>query len=177
MTIRYALAAAVVLALGAQPADAQVRFGPQVSYADDFDLGVGARAEFGLGSLFGEDGALADLTGMLAFDYYFPDCGSGFGDFDCSYWEINANVHYPLDLGEGIAPYVGGGLNFARFSVDVDSGFGSFGASSSDIGLNALGGIKFMAGSLAAGAEAKIELGGGEQFVIQGYVLLGGGGN
>lgn len=166
---RLLTAVCTVFALVAMagPAQAQVQFGPQISYADDFDFGVGARAQFGLGSLFGEEGAAADLVGVASADFFFPDCGFG----DCSYMEINGNVLYPIEIEDsGIAPYVGGGLNIARFSTD----FEGVSASDTEIGLNALGGINFALGPLSAFTEARIELSGGEQFVLTFGALFGG---
>ena len=165
------VAAGVLFTLGfvAAPAQAQVAFGVHANYAEDFDLGVGARAQSSLGNFMDADSPLAALTGVVSFDYYFPDCGGA----DCSYLELNGNVQYPLDMGENFAPYVGGGLNVARMSFD----FGEFAggdSSNTEIGLNALGGASFDLGGFDVFAEAKIELGGGEQFVLTFGTLLGG---
>lgn len=109
-----------------QPAQAQeVHVAPQVSLAEEADLGVGGRA-------------LVNLTGMEgfevagSFDYFFPG-----GNAD--YWEINGNLHYNIQAGESevFFPYVGGGLNFANSS----SGVGS----TNDTGFNLVGGAKFQA--------------------------------
>ncbi|MFO7895279.1 MAG: outer membrane beta-barrel protein [Longimicrobiales bacterium] len=171
---RLLIAAFAVLMAGAlaQPAQAQVQFGAQANYADDFDFGIGARAQFDLGSMFELEGAMASLKGVVSGDFYFPDCG----DLDCSYMEINGNALYPIEMEGDLAPYVGGGLNIARFSADYTDPFSGTTSSSSDtdVGLNALGGANFDLGSMAAFAEAKIELGGGEQFVLTFGVLFGG---
>ena len=169
---KWLIAAGVVAAAGfmADPAEAQ-QFGVKASYADDFDLGIGVLAQTALGDVIDldEDSPLSPVTGRVGFDWYFPDCGG-----DCSYFEINADGLYPLEFGEGFAPYVGGGLNIARISFDF-GGFGGGDVSNTEIGLNAIGGAMFDLGGFDVGAEAKIELGGGEQFVLAGYVLLGGG--
>lgn len=163
------LALAFTLAFAAS-ADAQVRFGAQADYSGDFDLGVGARAVFGLGSMIGQtEGLLADLQGVASFDFYFPDCG------DCSFFEVNANGVVPLQLeGSPLAPYVGGGLHFYNFSFDSpfleDAG-------DSGVGLNLVGGTYFGAGSLNLFGEAKLGLGGAEHFVLTVGVLFGGGGS
>lgn len=157
-------------ALVAQPAQAQVQFGVQGNYADDVDFGIGARAQFDVGSMIAEEGPLSSLTGVASVDYYFPDCGGDFfgggSDIDCSYLEVNGNALYPLDIAEGVAPYVGAGVHFGRFSVED--------VSDSEVGLNALGGLNFDLGGVTAFAEGKIELGGMEQFVITFGALLGG---
>ena len=164
------VAVGILFSLGvmAAPAEAQVAFGVHANYASDFDLGVGARAQSSLGNFVDAESSLAALTGVLSFDYYFPDCGGA----DCSYLELNGNVQYPLEMGENFAPYVGGGLNVARASVDLGE-FGDGDASNTEIGLNALGGASFDLGGFDVFAEAKIELGGGEQFVLTFGTLLG----
>ena len=162
---RLLTAVCTVLALAAMagPAQAQVQFGPQASYADDFDFGVGARAQFGLGSMMEAEGGLADLVGIASFDFFFPDCGGA----DCSAFEVNANVVYPFVSEQSFTPYAGGGLNIGRFSVSE--------VSDTEIGLNALGGLEFAIQELAAFVEARFELSGYEQFVLTFGVLFGGG--
>ena len=157
------IAACTVAAVGvmAAPAQAQVQFGVQANYAEDVDFGIGARGQFGLGEMLNAEGGLADLIGVVSFDYYFWDCSA-----DCSYFEINGNALYPVEVeGSDLAPYVGGGLNIARASLDSGvTGVGD--VSETDVGLNALGGLNFDLGGFAAFVEAKIEVGGGEQFVL-----------
>lgn len=158
------IAAATVAAIGVMAAPAHAQFGVQVNYADDFDFGVGARAQFGLGDMLAAEGGLGDLLGVVSFDYYFPDCGLA----DCTYWEINGNALYPLEIeNSDLAPYVGGGLHIGRFDVD---GFGN----DTEVGLNAVGGLNFDLGGFATFVEAKIELGGAEQFVLTFGGLFGG---
>lgn len=158
------IAVCTVLAVGvmAIPAEAQVQFGPQLSYADDFDFGIGARAQFDLGSAVDEGGTFGDLRGVVSFDYFFPDCELG----DCSYIEINGNALYPFDVEGEVEPYVGAGVNIARVSVED--------VSDTEVGLNALGGINFGLGPFMAFSEARIELSGGEQFVLTFGALFGG---
>jgi opacity protein-like surface antigen len=155
--------------LAVQPVDrahAQVRFGANLSWADDADLGIGARVGFGIGSVSRRQ----PIEGVVSFDYFFPDdAGTG---ADVTYWEINANGIYKFAASGGsLAPYIGAGLNYARGSVAI-SGIGS--GSESDVGLNLLGGIRFNTSrSLQPFAEARIELGGGEQLVLAGGFLFG----
>ncbi|MFP4623087.1 MAG: hypothetical protein ACOCVZ_10255 [Gemmatimonadota bacterium] len=165
------IAAGVLVALGAvaEPAQAQVQFGVQANYADDFDFGIGARAQFALGPTLDPEGPLSELTGVVSFDYYFPDCGG----LDCSYIEFNGNALYPIDIGEGFAPYVGGGIHVGRVSVDFESEFADD-TSDTEVGLNALGGATFGLGVLSAFAEAKLQLAGAEQFALTFGVLFGG---
>lgn len=159
----FGLAAAFSLAL-AVPADAQVHFGPQVSYADDADFGIGARVVAGV-----PDYAGFEVAG--SFDYFFPD-----GDVD--YWEINGNVLYNFAI-EGVdsfRPYAGAGLNVARFDANVEDtgipGF-EFDGSSTELGLNLVGGGKFATdAAVTPFVEARLEIEGGEQFVLTGGLLF-----
>lgn len=139
-----------------------VAFGPQLSYGTDSDFGVGGRAVLGLSQFY------ESLEGILSGDYFFVDCGGA----DCSWIELNANATIPIEISPTLRPYVGGGLNVARFSVDLDE-FGS--SSNTEFGLNVLGGLRFGGTSFIPFAEARLELGGGEQFVLTGGVLFGGG--
>lgn len=165
---RWLLATGMILSIGltANPAQAQVQFGAQASYADDMDFGIGVRAQHSLASFVEAESPLSVLTGVLSLDFFFPDCDP----FDCSYIEINGNALYPLDFGEGFAPYAGGGLNIARMSVDA----GDFGGDTSDtdVGLNVLGGATFDLGGFNTFGEVKIELGGGDQVVLAFGVLF-----
>lgn len=169
---KWLIIAGAVLATGiAAPAAAQVQMGPQLSWGDDSDLGIGLRAQVDFGSFMKQNqSAVSRMTGVVRLDYFFPGCPSG---VDCSYIELNADVQYPLDFGTGFEPYVGGGLNFAHASNEVDVPFvGTVSDSHSDVGLNVLGGARFAIGHFTAFGEGRIELGGGEQFVLTFGVLL-----
>jgi opacity protein-like surface antigen len=160
-----------VAALAATPVVAQeggggFRFGVQGNYADDADFGVGARAQFGLDSV--QEGL--GLVG--SFDYYFPgaDDDSELGvDVDVTYWEINANLVYTLTKSGSLAPYVGAGLNVAHAGASAESGGVEVSVDETELGANLLGGVRF---SDRFFAEAKIELSGGEMFVITGGILF-----
>jgi opacity protein-like surface antigen len=152
----------------ALPVHAQ-RFGAQINWGEDWDLGIGARIEFPLG--LQADGILSRAFAIGSFDYYFPDCG-GIDEVDCSFFEINLNGAVPLTA-EGFNPYVGGGLNIARFSVDI-AGDTAGGGSDTEVGLNLLGGLRFLIGTIAAFAEAKFVVNGAEQLAVTFGVLFGG---
>lgn len=160
------LTAAAFVFVFAPAAEAQVSFGAQGSWGDDFDLGLGARVEMPLPDLHEQVRAIG------SFDYFFPDIDN------LTYWEINANGAFsiPIEGESPFAPYVGGGLNIARFSFDTDAqvpGF-EFDASSTEVGLNVLGGSTFPMADAAVTpfGELRIELSGGEQFVLTGGVLF-----
>lgn len=157
-----AAAAALPAVASAQTANVKpFRFGAQVSYGLDVEaIGAGARVEYSLASMVP---SLNDFRFVGSFDWFFPD------GFD--YFEINAGVatSFPMS-GGAMVPYAGAGLGIARVSVDVP-GFGS--ASSTETGLNIMGGLKFKPmGSLVPFVEARLELGGGEQLVLTGGILF-----
>lgn len=140
--------------LSAAPSSAQVHLGPQISLADDADVGIGARVVAGVPQYRG-----VEFAG--SFDVFFPD-----GDVD--YWELNANLIYNFEIPDAGAfrPYAGGGLNIARVDPPV-------GDSDTDLGLNVLGGAKFPnEGPVTPYLELRAEIEGGEQFVITGGILF-----
>ena len=171
--VPVAFAAALFVAA---PAQAQIAFGPQVSWGSDSDLGVGARVEVPVGGMITGDSesVLAALKFIGSGDYFFVDCGDS-ENVDCSWIELNANAAVPLPL-EGFSPYVGGGLNFTMVSVEFDDEVCPAGAdcdsSNSEVGLNVLGGLSFPLGGMNAFAEGRFELGGGEQFVLSAGILF-----
>ncbi len=127
-------------------------FGLQASIGEDVDLGLGVRYENRMLGMFPES---PNLRFALSFDYFFPD------NFD--YWEVNANVFNLFRPNNArVLPYLGGGLNIARRSN---------GGRDTDVGLNVLGGIR-LPGRYRPFLEARIELGGGERFVVTGGWLF-----
>ena len=147
-----------LLAAAPCPATAQTHFGGQLSWANDFDFGVGGRVEVPL------DSWKEGLKGIGSADFFFP------GDVDVSYFELNAGLAYSFSI-EGKAdllPYVGGGLNLARVSAE----FLGETISDTEMGLNLLAGSRFGTGRLKPFAELRIELSGGEQFVLAAGILF-----
>lgn len=142
-----------ITALASSTLHAQARFGGQVSWADDADVGIGARVIVSAPQSL----RLPRVDVIGSFDWFFPG-GS------VNYFEVNGNVAYRVPGTTGVAPYVGGGLNVAHSSV---------GAGATDLGLNLLGGIRFGIGpTLKAFSEARIEVSGGEQLVLTFGVLF-----
>lgn len=137
------------LAFGAPEARAQVAIGAQVSYAEDMDLGVGARAGVSL--------PFTGLGVMASFDYFFP----GIDDF--SYMELNANLLYDLTLVRVpiFSPYVGAGLNVARSSFD-----GASSSTKTEEGLNLVAGAEFGVALLKPFVEFRYQVREGGQFVV-----------
>ncbi len=134
-----ALSTAIGLCLMAQTATAQVKawqFGPEVSLGtNSVGPAIGARAVWnGLGTVT----KVAGLGAYASFDYFFPSSGFGVSP---SYWEINVNGTWEIPNITGqFKPYVGAGINYGHTSVTV-TGVGS--ASTSNTGLNILGGSRF----------------------------------
>ena len=155
--LRIALVVLSVLGLGAGSAQAQ-RFGAQLDWGNDSDLGLGARLEQDVGPSLASEGTLAHAFLIGSFDLFFP---SGY-----DYFEFNANLAAPVNPASNLNPYVGAGLNMARASVNSEG--------NTDLGLNLLGGLRFAVAKLSSYAEARLELGGGDQFVVSFGVLLGG---
>ena len=157
--MRSLVIAAVALAF-ASTAQAQAKIGAQLSWGDDYDLGIGPRVEVSLPS------QSVNLRFVGSFDYFFPDNSQ----VDYSYWELNGNLAYSF-VAQGansIMPYVGGGLNIATGSVTV------LGVSDSntEMGLNLLLGTQFESKNITPYVELRAELSGGEQFVIAGGFLF-----
>lgn len=155
-----ALAAALSLATATSSA-AQVHFGPQVSLADDADVGLGGRITAGVPQYAG-------LEFAGSFDVFFPD-----GNYD--YWEINGNVLHNFEIAgtTSFRPYAGGGLSIARRDFEGGDGPGDFRDDDTLVGLNLVGGTKFATESPATPfVELRLEIEGGEQFVVTGGLLF-----
>jgi opacity protein-like surface antigen len=169
-------------------AEAQV-LGVQASYAKDAagllwgegidtQFGVGVRVEQSLASL-SLPGPFASARALGSFDYFFPNCEAMRGGAtSCSYWELNANVATQVGSGP-LSPYVGAGLSFAgsSFTTPAFDPTGPTSATTSnsliETGVNLLGGVRYVLGAMSLYTEARIEVGGGEQFVLSSGVLFG----
>jgi len=149
-----ALLAVLAVALFPRGARAQATVGAEALFGSDTDFGIGGRVQTDLATVIP-----LDFSG--SFDLFFPD-----GPAD--YWEINGNVWYPIHIphASGV-PYIGGGLNIGHFDP------GGEGRSDTDLSLNVGGGYRFNFTKTSPFLEARFTLGGVEQFVISGGVLLG----
>lgn len=151
------MSAALILPLKSQ---AQIQVG--AAYGTDVEQ-IGIMAGYYMPLAVGDvEGLSVGVDGI----FYLPDSQEfPGGEIDITWFEINVNGHYnALEVGEDGMAYAIGGLQYARTSVDsnVDTVFGSFDASSSDIGLNIGAGV----GVSRFFGEAKFSLGGFEQLVI-----------
>ncbi|RKZ15498.1 hypothetical protein DRQ53_08845 [bacterium] len=140
---------------------AALNFGGQLVYGDDADVGIGGRLEVPTPDLHEDTRLEAD------FNWYFPEDPPG---GDTSFWEINLNWLSNVGDPTGEARFhIGGGLNLARASVDFDGGGDD---SSTDLGVNFLGGAVVPVGVLDLLAEVRITIGGSEQYTIGVGVLF-----
>lgn len=131
-------------------ASAQVVVGPSVAFHDDADFGIGAFVMFPLEQFD------PNLSASVDFGYFFPDAPG------VDFWELNGNVVYnfTVQADAPVLPFALGGLNIARVSA------GAF--DDTEIGLNLGGGIVFPSDSFRPMVGAKIELEGGDGFVLFG---------
>lgn len=151
------------LILAPSQAEAQFTLGGGLAWHNDFDLGVGIWGVAPAPGIHENVSIGGDLT------FFFPDA-----DF-IDYFEINANMFYSFrDTEMSFTPFLLGGLNIARISVDtdLDGTIFDFDASATEVGLNAGGGLSFGSddGGIQPVVGAKIELGGGEGFVLFGGI-------
>jgi len=153
-------AVAGLLMLLPATADAQVRLGPQLSFGDDTDIGIGGRAIVNVVAL-----QRWDFIGT--FDVFFPDDGP---NNDISYWEANGNLAYNFGLPgvPSLSPYAGAGLNIAHFSVD-NAGDNR---DDTDLGINLFAGTQFRSQSVTPFAELRVVVEGSDQLVLTGGILF-----
>jgi hypothetical protein len=160
---RILLAAGLTL-LTTQPpmvaAQQPAQFGGQLSFANNANLGIGARMVSDFASLVP---SARNVSLLATFDYFFP------GN-NVAYWELNGNAVYRATIsGARILPYVGGGLDIAH----AGSPFSGFGPSGTRLGLNLVGGTWFRtASNLRPFLELRFEISGGQQFVLAAGLLF-----
>ena len=95
-----------------------------------------------------------------SFDYYFIDPGS--------LWALNADIKYRLPLGRPNWLYLGGGLNFSDLRVA--------GVGSTHAGLNLLGGVESLRGTVHPFGEGRFIISDDSRFQLQAglNITLGG---
>jgi hypothetical protein len=129
------------------------RFAIQGNWGDATDVGIGLRYEGGMTWLFPRAGTLRFVS---SFDYFFPEG-------PLNYWEVNGNLINIFAIPNvQAAGYFGGGLNIANATN---------GASNTRVGANLLAGIR-LPGAFRPFLEGRLELGGGEQFVLTAGLML-----
>jgi hypothetical protein len=144
--------------------EAQVSFIPYIGY--DFDIGdgsllVGVGAEFGLLPI----GVLPVAVNIRpSAEYYFVDAPAGEDLQD--FFQINADAIAMLATGPGLGVFAGAGLGIGFSSFEVAD-------SSTDFGVNFLGGAQFGTGFAIPFVQARVTLMDGTRFAILGGVKLG----
>ena len=137
----------------------QTTLGPFLAFHDDWDFGVGAYAVFPAPELH------ENLAFSGSFGYFFPDQRAG---ADLNYWELNADaiLRIPTEA-TGVRFFLLGGINIARWSVDAAGGDGP---SDTDAGLNLGAGVSFPQESMTPTVGAKLQIEGGDGFMIFGGI-------
>lgn len=148
--IALVAAAGMSLCLSVSAVNAQgiaVEIGPKLGFdvgGDVEELFVGADARF-----------RTSLPVVLnaAFDYYFAE-------ENLTIWQLGLHALYEFNIdNQAFTPYAGGGVGFTRFSFDVDTVFGDFGASTTDTGLNGIAGARFDVGGVDVFGQAQLTFG------------------
>lgn len=170
MRLLSVVGVACLTAVAARPAHAQAwKFGPELSFAtQSVGIGIGARAVLDLEKMVP---SAKNISVSGQFDYFFPSSSFGISP---SYWEINLDgaYHFPLS-GSKLVPYAGAGLSVAHSSVSVNVGTTTISGSSTDVGLNLLGGTTFpKMGKVTPFGELRLELRSGSVLVVTGGVLF-----
>jgi hypothetical protein len=138
-----------------------------VEYGSESSFGIGARGNVPLGRILSPEGRVGDATVSKlelagSIHRFWPDAAD--------YTEGNLDLILPLfAVGDGAArTYVGGGLHVGRISPDV-------GETSTDLGVNVLGGVRFDRRAVAPFFEVRGALGGYDQLsAVLGVQLFGG---
>lgn len=139
-SLLLALLFAFALPMTANRAEAQFTLIPYVGYniEDGFGFLVGIGAEF----VAPFEMSNLDLSIAPSIEYVFTEDFDGGGfvdDVSTSYIQINGDVIAKFAPNGSIAPFAGAGLAYGIYSAEANG----FDASSSDIGLNVLGGVSF----------------------------------
>jgi opacity protein-like surface antigen len=177
MTKRTTLSALFALALLATVPQAQAQtdlsIGPRVGYETDSEsFFVGGDARIGVETL--------PIRISPTFDYFFIDDVTVAGvEASSTLFQITGNALYEFGIDNTtFTPYAGAGLSYIRQSVDVSGdnipGGSQFGGSSSEIGLNLLGGAEFTnVGGFAPFVQGEFVVGGDiNPFKITGGLLF-----
>ena len=154
------LALALVL-LGSPGARGQIALGPELSVADDVDLGLGAVIEAPLTSVY------ENLEFAGRFTFYFPDTGD--------YWEIDADVRYlfPLEGENPLLPFVMGGIAIGHSSWEYDLPvIGTQSGSETELGVRIGGGFKVPLDRVVPYAELGLGVGDIPDFTLRGGVMF-----
>lgn len=145
--------ATFVLALLVVPSQlpAQAAFGLQGNWGSEADFGIGGRLLVNIPNV--------NLEAVASADVFFPE-----GDVD--WLEFNGNIfyHFHAPGAANVLPYLGGGLNITRISVN---------GSTTETGLNLGGGVRFPRPGVTPFLEARAVISDADQLVLTFGVLFG----
>lgn len=162
----FLFAAAAPLTVHAQMDDGGGAFkiGPRltldvgdISDAYDGTIALGADARYHPASF--------PVSGSVAFDYYFA------AD-NVTVYTVDVNALYPIETDASFSPYVGGGIGFTNVSVDIQTGLGTVGGSTTETGFNLVGGAEFEVGAVQPFAQAQVTFGDLTRIGITGGLLF-----
>lgn len=103
--------------------------------------------------IFGRGAYQFDETwgGMGTFNYYFVE--------NVTFWAIDLDGTYTFLDDGSISAYALAGLSISRVGVNIDSVFGNFSSSNTDLGVSLGGGAKFLVSdSITPFAEGRIRI-------------------
>ena len=101
----------------------------------------------------------ASLPVGLRFDVGYSRFGTEVEDVNASVIHGMASAVYDFKTASTLRPYVLGGLGIYRTEVNVDTPFGDYDGSSTDLGLHAGGGINLQLGGLDSYVEGRFTFG------------------
>lgn len=172
-SLKLAVAFLLVLGLaGPSPAQAQssLKLGPRVGVPVGDVSDVGGNLYFGAGARMGLSPLPDPVVLNPSFDFYLTDDFSG-SSLSVFAVDLNGLYEFPLD-GSPVVPYAGGGIAVTRISVDVQTqGPLTFDPSSTEVGLNLVGGARFPLGAVEPFAELNFAAG-AERIGLTGGVLF-----
>ena len=145
-------------------AQAQLKIGAGLTLTPD--IGATIKAQTGITD---------DIDASVLLTYFFVDSGVDLPGFSssASVIMIELNGQYNFEIGDGFKVYPLVGLNVGLISASFEGpGIPKTSSSDTDIGLNLGGGVNYALGSFDLWAEAKIVIGGIDDFVLQAGVLF-----
>jgi hypothetical protein len=145
-----------LLAFVASPLQGQIALGPEISLAEDVDLGIGVLMEAPLTSVYEQ----MEFGGR--FTLYFPDGGD--------YWELDGDVRYlfPLEHENALLPYALAGIAIGHFSRDYETPGGGRSGSDTEVALRIGGGFKVPMARMTPFAELGLGVGDLPDFTLRG---------
>jgi hypothetical protein len=180
MSLRYFRTVAVLVLFAAVvfPSKAQAQMEEEDEQMTPTTIKVGPRLGLPVGNLsdgsslfFGAEGRIGfsglPVVANPSFDFYITDADN------TTYFAVDLNALYEFSAGDmALVPYAGGGIGITRISFDSQTQIGGFSASTTEIGLNLIGGARFPLGSVEPFAQLNAAVG-AERVGITAGLLFG----